>query len=187
MDRTVTDVLDFWFGSRDARRPEWFARDTAFDRLVARRFADLYYAAAEGKLDHWAGSADGALALVLLLDQFPRNIFRGDRRAFSTDGQARAIARRAIDRGFDKQMSPLRRQFFYLPFEHSEDRRDQVLAVELTRELPDATQAGSAHDWAVRHRDVIERFGRFPHRNAILGRGSTPEERAFLNQPGSSF
>ncbi len=187
MERSAFDVLDFWFGSDNNPRREWFMRDHAFDRLVARRFGDLHYQAAEGRLDHWQRTPEGCLALVILLDQFPRNMFRGTPRAFSTDAAARRIAQRAIERGWDRLLPTVQRQFFYLPFEHSEDPADQRRAVELTRDLPDAERPDSAYDWARRHQEVIDRFGRFPHRNEVLGRPSTPEERDFLRQPGSAF
>lgn len=181
-------VLQFWFGLRDAasapvQRPEWFRVDGAFDAACAKDFRDASARAAAGELDALAATAHGALALVLLLDQLPRNIHRGRPQAFAADGRARAVAAAAIDQNFDQAFVPVQRQFFYLPFEHSEDLADQERAVALFRALaePELLQ------WAERHRNVIARFGRFPHRNAILGRQSSAEELAFLERPGSSF
>lgn len=178
------DILRFWFDETEERF--WFARNDDFDRTIRDRFGSTVAAAAEGRLDHWAATPRGALALVLLLDQFPRNLFRGSSRAFATDAAALATARAAIDRGLDLDPALERRQrvFFYLPFMHSESLADQEACVRLMRE-----RGGSEVniDFAERHRAIIERFGRFPHRNAVLGRQSTPEELAFLQQPGSSF
>jgi uncharacterized protein (DUF924 family) len=175
-------VLDFWFG-REARG-NWFAKDAAFDALVRARFSTLYDASAAGRLAAWQGDADGALALVILLDQFPRNMFRGRPAAFATDAMALAVSEAAIARDFDLAQPGERRGFFYLPFTHAEDLATQQRGVELyARRLPE----GDGGKWAEAHRTIIARFGRFPHRNAILGRQSTPEETAFLKEPGSSF
>ena len=185
------EILAFWF--RDAARNRWFVRDAAFDGEIRAQFRTEIAAAAEGRLEAWERTPEGSLALVLLLDQFPRNIHRDSPRAFAADGRARAVASGAIARGFDRQFADDRRLFFYLPFEHSEDPDDQRRAVALIRQFTEEQQ-GEARaraeeylDYAVRHERVIERFGRFPHRNAILGRPSTPEEEDFLTQPGSSF
>ncbi|WP_119460667.1 DUF924 family protein [Rhodospirillaceae bacterium SYSU D60014] len=184
-------ILEFWFGER--ARNNWFVRDAAFDAEIRRNFQVAVTEAAEDRLGAWERSPDGCLALVLLLDQFPRNIHRDSPRAFAADGKARAVASGAIDRGFDRAVADDRRVFFYLPFEHSEDLADQRRAVALIRQLAEEQQ-GEARvtaleylDYAIRHEKVIERFGRFPHRNAVLGRPSTPEEEDFLKQPGSSF
>lgn len=175
------DLLSFWFAPGMSER--WFAKDPAFDAELGRRFGTLAAAAARGELDRWADTARGALALVLLLDQLPRNLHRGKPAAFSQDARARAVAGAALAAGFDAELTPPERQFLYLPFEHSEDPADQDRAVELFQALGDPEQL----HWALRHQEVIRRFGRFPHRNAILGRPSTPEEEAFLAGPDSGF
>jgi uncharacterized protein (DUF924 family) len=143
--------------------------------------------AAQGSLANWVGTAGDCLALVLLLDQFPRNAFRGTARAFASDALALEAARLALARGYDRDMLPVERLFVYLPFEHSERLEDQVRACELTRELAPFAETKDIYQYAVRHRDIIARFGRFPHRNEALGRPSTPEETEFLKQPGSGF
>jgi uncharacterized protein (DUF924 family) len=181
-------VLDFWFGAptRDGdyeHRSSWFCAEPAFDAECLARFGALCAMAAADELGGLQNSAEGSLALVLLLDQFPRNIHRGRPEAFAADSKARQVSRRAIARGFDGKLPRLQRLFLYLPFEHSEDLADQDLAVRLIGSLGDEEQTY----WVSRHRDVIARFGRFPHRNAILGRENTAEEEAFLKRPGSSF
>ena len=175
------EVLDFWFDA--ATRPRWFVRDPAFDAEVVRRLGGLYARALAGELDGWRGEARGALALVILLDQFPRNAFRGDARAFASDDRAREITREALARGLDQGLDEVERVFLYLPLEHSESLADQERCCALMAAL----EAPIWLDYARRHRDVIARFGRFPHRNAALGRASTAEEEAFLKEPGSSF
>jgi len=188
---TPDTILDFWFDRRAGEplvhRKAWFEKNAAFDEEIRSRFgAAVETALADGFAD-WAGDAEGALALLILLDQFPRNLFRGEAKAFAGDARARNIARQAVDRGFDIALPPVMRMFFYLPFEHSEHLPDQDLAhllfSALDRQLPGLDLAG----WADKHRAVIARFGRFPHRNAALGRNSSPEELEFLKQPGSSF
>ena len=172
----VDDVLSFW---REAGPKRWFAKNAAFDSEFRERLLDLHFAAARRELDAWAGSAEGALALLILLDQFPRNAFRGSAQMYATDALARHFARIAVDAGLDRLIEPELRQFCYLPFEHSEDLADQERSVALSRAL------GPRHaKHALRHRDIIARFGRFPHRNALLGRDSTPEELAFLAAGG---
>lgn len=173
----IDTVLSFW---REAGPKAWFAKDEAFDAACRARFLDLHFTAARGELSGWEASAEGALALLLLLDQFPRNMFRGSAHAFATDGLARAIARRAVARGFDKQIERALIGFFYLPFEHAEDAADQTLCVALTEASGDADLL----KWAKIHQDIIARFGRFPHRNAALGRDTTPEEQRFLDEGG---
>lgn len=173
---TPADVLDFW---RTAGPAKWFCKDAAFDDEFRARFLSTHEAACRGELDGWAQDAPGALALLILLDQFPRNAFRGTPRMFASDERAREIARQALHRGFDTQADAQLRNFFYLPFMHSEQLADQDLAVELTRKLGD-----DALRHAGIHRDIIERFGRFPHRNALLGRATTPEEQRFLDDGG---
>jgi uncharacterized protein (DUF924 family) len=174
-------VIAFWFvPGGDAR---WFAADPAFDEEIRSRFGALVEQALAGDLADWTASARGALALCLVLDQFPRNIWRGSPRAFSCDAMARSVARDAIAAGHDRELPPDQRAFLYLPLEHSEDLADQDACVALLRALGDSRLL----DYAQRHRDIVARFGRFPHRNAVLGRTSTAEESEFLQQPGSSF
>ncbi len=173
-----TDVLDFW---REAGPQRWFRRDDAFDADFRGRFLAAHEAAARGGLDGWLASADGALALVLLLDQFPRNAFRGTARVYATDVRARQAAEAAIDAGFDQRVDPQLRPFFYLPFMHSEDLRDQDRSVALNTPV-----GGESLKFARHHRDIVARFGRFPHRNSLLGRESTPEEERFLAEGGFS-
>jgi len=171
------DVVAFW---REAGPKRWFEKDAAFDDEIRRRFLKAHEAAAAGALISWEANAEGALALLILLDQFPRNMFRGQARAFATDSQARAITAGALVRGFDSQVPAELRSFFYLPFEHSEDVADHARGVALY------TAAGDADGlkWAKIHADIIRRFGRFPHRNAVLGRATTPEEQKFLDDGG---
>lgn len=186
--RDARNVLDFWFGAEDTARPEWFRKDAAFDAEIARRFGAQVERAMAGDLRDWDEHAPSALARVLLLDQFSRNIFRGTTRAFAGDALALAAARTMVQRGQDLELAAIPRSFVYLPFEHAEDRLAQEESVRLFTEL--ASQASGMEetlDYALRHRDIVARFGRFPHRNAILGRISTPEEAAFLLQPGSGF
>ena len=171
------DVVTFWI---EAGPKAWFKKSEAFDAEIRHRFEDLHFSASRGELEGWAGTADGALALLLLLDQFPRNLFRGSPHAFATDPLARQVARAAVDRGFDRTVDPDLRQFFYLPFEHSEHLEDQDRGVALCAESGDADLL----KWAGLHRDIIIRFGRFPHRNHCLGRETTDEEQAFLNSGG---
>jgi uncharacterized protein (DUF924 family) len=170
------DIVDFW---RAVGPKRWFEKDLALDDEVRRRFLGRHEAAAGGKLASWEQTAEGALALLILLDQFPRNMFRGEARAFVTDPLARAIASRAILNGFDGAIADMR-TFFYLPFMHSETLADQEKAVAFYR----AQNNADGLKWAERHADIIRRFGRFPHRNAILGRVTTPEEQAFLDGGG---
>lgn len=178
---TPDAVLDFWFSPTS--RGNWFERSDAFDAAVAERLGPLHDKAAAGALDGWAESPSGLLALVILLDQVPRNIHRGTPQAFASDAKALALARLAVDRGLDAEFDEDGRLFLYLPLEHSESLADQERSVALFRALGHAEYL----DYAIRHRDVIARFGRFPHRNAVLGRDSTAEELAFLEEPGSSF
>jgi uncharacterized protein (DUF924 family) len=172
-----TDVLAFW---RAAGPDQWFERNAAFDSEIKRRFLSVWQAAERGKLAHWEETPEGALALVIVLDQFARNIFRGDRRTYATDGLARAVADRAIGRGFDRQVSPPERQFFYLPFMHSENVADQERCLELARDYGD----DEFTKYAEHHAAIIRRFGRFPHRNALLGRATNSDEQAFLDGGG---
>ena len=174
---SAAEVVSFW---REAGPDRWFNKDAAFDKVIHERFFDTYEAAATGKLSDWEHSAQGALALLILLDQFPRNMFRGDARAFATDPLARAITAGAIIRGFDSQVPNELRGFFYLPFEHSEDLADQERCIALNKATGDTENL----KWAEIHADIIRRFGRFPRRNAALGRATTPEEQAFLDGGG---
>ena len=192
MDATARDVLDFWFGApgspeRGQSRPVWFRKDAAFDDAIRTRFGAAVEKAIEGGFAGWDATADGALAHVLLLDQFTRNIFRDTPRAFAGDARALAIAETAIVRGFDRALDPFGRWFLYLPFEHAEDADVQRRSLALFGALAQETGDASPLEWAQKHADVIFRFGRYPHRNAILGRASTPEEEAFLALPGSRF
>jgi uncharacterized protein (DUF924 family) len=173
------ELHEFWF-KRDPR--DWFAKNPDFDAEIRARFGALWEHAAAGGLDSWKNAARSCLALVILLDQFPRNMFRGSARAFASDRLALEAARHAVASGYDRSVPPEERTFFYLPFEHSESLADQLRSCELMGSL-----GPQAERWALAHRRIIERFGRFPHRNAILGRASTPEEVEFLEQPGSDF
>lgn len=180
---TAAEVVGFWF--HPETKPLWFKGGADFDARVRRVLGPALAAAARGDLAPWEGDAEGALALVLLFDQAPRNIFRGTARAFAHDGAARRVARAALARGFDLATAdPDRRAFLYLPFEHSEELADQDLAVRLFRER---IGEGEYLRYAEAHREVIRRFGRFPHRNAALGRASTAAERAYLAEPGAGF
>ena len=177
-DISPSDVVAFW---KEAGPDKWFAKDEAFDALFRRRFHDAHVAAARRELDHWAETAEGSLALLILLDQFPRNSFRGTGHAFATDPLARTFARRALDAGHDLQVSNDLRRFFYLPLQHSEDLADQDRQVEL---FQTRMEREPNDRWAEHHRDVIARFGRFPHRNPALGRETTAEEAEFLKADG---
>ncbi|MEO6021984.1 MAG: DUF924 family protein [Burkholderiales bacterium] len=186
-------VDEFWFAGpngdqRGQSRKVWFVKDCAFDEEIRCRFLAVYEAAAENKLAHWATTPRGALSLIVVLDQFPRNLYRDTPGAFSTDLKARTLAKQAVDVGLDQAVLPVERLFFYLPFEHSESIADQVRAVTLFEALTasNANMDGFL-DYARRHHAVVEKFGRFPHRNHILNRESTAEEIEFLKQTGSSF
>jgi uncharacterized protein (DUF924 family) len=171
------DVLSFW---RHAGAERWWAKDDAFDTVIRTRFQATWEAARTGKLASWQTTDDGALALVIVLDQFPRNMFRDDPKMFSTDAMALAVTRTAIAQGRDKRVDVLLRSFFYVPFEHSESMDDQTLCIDLYRKADDA----DGLKWAELHADIIRKFGRFPHRNAALRRATTPEEKAFLEAGG---
>ena len=182
---SAEEVLGFWFSQP---RERWFLRDEAFDDECRRRFLPSVERAAAGELDGWRDEARSCVALLLLLDQFPRNLYRGTPQAFALDEKAREVARHALVRGLDMSLPPLWRQFMYLPFEHSESFHDQRLSVALFEVLAlYHADSREALDYARQHRDVIQRFGRFPHRNVTLGRPTTPEENHFLQEPGSSF
>ena len=178
---TASEVLAFWF--EEAKSEQWYKKDPAFDEAIRDRFESTIAAALAGKLDSWADDVDGCLALIILLDQFTRNIYRDTPRAFSGDEMAVALSLRCIDRGFLTHENAAWRQFMLMPMMHSEDIGIQDRSIPLfeTHTNP------MTHDYAIRHRDIVARFGRFPHRNAILGRPSSDEELAFLKEPGSSF
>lgn len=173
----AAEILAFW---REAGPEKWFAKDEAFDAQIARRFRTLVDAAARGGLSDWEESPEGVYALLLLLDQFPRNLHRGSAHAFAADPLAREVAGRAIARGFDRAFDNPERRFLYLPFMHSEDLADQERCVALS----EASGDDDSTRWAIIHRDIIRDFGRFPHRNAVLGRETTEEERRFLEDGG---
>jgi uncharacterized protein (DUF924 family) len=176
---TAADVLAFW---RAAGEKKWFAKNDAFDADIKSRFLGTYEAAAAGKLSDWEVKPEDAVALTIVLDQFPRNMFRGNARAFAADAMARAVADRALARGFDRQVADELRMFFYLPFEHSETMADQDRCCALFKALGNADLL----HWAELHADIIRRFGRFPHRNAVLGRTTTPDEKTYLDNDGFS-
>ena len=188
----MNEVLDFWFGR--SHSPEfgkvqnkWFKKDADFDAEILTNFLPQYELAASGQLDSWQDSPENCLALIILLDQFPRNMFRETPQAFATDSKALATAEYAVNNNFDRELLQVQKWFIYLPFEHSENVENQQKSVELFRQLSGETDSDSVIDFAIRHLKIIERFGRFPHRNQILGRETTPEEAEFLKQPGSRF
>lgn len=176
------EILSFWF--EETAPAQWFQVSLEFDETIKRRFLDHYGLAAQGIYDDWIHSVDGALALVILFDQFPRNMFRGSAQQFATDSKALQIAELAIERGFDQLLPPVKRRFLYLPFEHSEKLSDQQRSVALFETMRDDDPLGV--EYAERHLKVIEEFGRFPHRNAALGRVNTPAEDAYL-KAGKTF
>jgi uncharacterized protein (DUF924 family) len=178
-DAAPADILAFW---RAAGSERWYRRDDAFDAQVRARYLALWRKAAAGGLAAWEASDDGALALTIVLDQFPRNMFRDDPLTYSTDPLAREVAGRAIDRGVGARIDPALLEFLYMPFMHSEQMPDQLRCVELFRGTKNAENLG----YAEQHADIVRRFGRFPHRNRILGRSTTPEEQAFLDAGGFS-
>jgi uncharacterized protein (DUF924 family) len=185
-DPRATEVLRFWFRGGE-RRKVWFSKDPAFDAEIRARFLATYQEAAAGALGHWKELPGECLALVVALDQFPRNMFRGEARAFAADALALDAARRALEHGYDRDALAVERLFYYLPFEHSESLGDQARCCELMEPLKRFPETADAHDWALKHLETIRRFGRFPHRNAILGRESTTAEIEFLRLPGSGF
>lgn len=175
------EIVTFW---RGAGLGKWFARDDAFDQAIREQFEAAHHAAARGEFDIWADTPAGALALLLLLDQFPRNLYRDSPHAFATDPLAIQVARDAVDVGFHLAIEPALRPFFVTPFEHSETLADQDRGVEIARAIHGDDGGADMLRWAEKHRDVIRRFGRFPHRNRALGRQSTPEELAYLEGGG---
>ncbi|MEP7328200.1 MAG: DUF924 family protein [Betaproteobacteria bacterium] len=192
MDMTPDVVLDFWFAPEDhpehgTARVVWFRKDPAFDEVIGATFGEAVHRALAGGYGEWCVDARGTLARILLLDQFTRNMFRDTPRAFAGDVRALATAQDAIARGFDRELDRFGRWFMYLPFEHAEDVAIQHRSIELFTALSHDSSDAEPLKWAQKHADVIFRFGRYPHRNDILGRTSTPEEVAFLAEPGSRF
>jgi len=191
-DTGFQEVLDFWFGAPDAPgygapRKEWFVKNPEFDAQIREHFLDLHGRAVAGELEAWQDDAPGLLALIIVLDQFGRNMFRGTPESFAGDAAALRYARRMVERGWDQELMPVMKSFVYLPFEHSENLATQKASLRLFEAFAGDPQLGDLPEWAKKHYDVICRFGRFPHRNAILGRESTAEEIRFLKQPGSVF
>jgi uncharacterized protein (DUF924 family) len=195
-DPDAQQVLDFWFGTADdpghlRQRPQWFRKDPAFDASIAERFGSLIERALAGGIDDWAAPLQAplpALARVIVLDQFTRNAFRGSARAFAGDAMASQTARALVASGLDRKLTGVQRMFVYLPFEHAEDRAHQRTSLQLFEQLGrDEPALAGLLEWAQRHHDIVERFGRFPHRNAALGRASSSDELEFLQQPGSGF
>ncbi|MDR7030406.1 DUF924 family protein [Rhizobium rosettiformans] len=175
------DVIECWL----RHGPEaWFSRNEALDAEIEADYADLHFKASRCELSDWEETPEGTLALLLLLDQFPRNLFRGSAHSYATDPLARTTAHRALAKGFDKRVEPVLRPFFYLPFEHSEEMEDQKFSVSLFEKHRDETGDAEPLKWAIVHLELIERFGRFPHRNAALGRQTTAEEQAYLDDDG---
>jgi uncharacterized protein (DUF924 family) len=200
MNPTCEAILDFWFGANpdDGAMPKeraklWWSKNKEVDDEIRRRFENHVGMAISGELNDWLSTPRGRLALIILTDQFPRNIYRDTARAFSCDAQALTWCIEGLERGFDRDLRPIERVFFYLPLEHAESLEHQELSVQCFSELITIVLAEQINtfeeylDYAIRHRQIIQRFGRFPHRNKILGRESTPEELAFLAEPGSSF
>jgi uncharacterized protein (DUF924 family) len=186
------EVLDFWFGRKGDPeygefRDEWFRKDPDFDARVTKQFAGLYEEAAAGELDGWREDAESCLALVILLDQFPRNMFRGDGRTHAEDDRALGTSKYAVEHALDRELPAFQKMFLYMPFMHSENVEDQRRSVELFERLAGEEGAPDVVSYAVGHRDIVEQFGRFPHRNEILGRETTPDEAVFLTKEGSSF
>ena len=187
MDPLAAEILDFWFGDAARARPEWFRKDPAFDDALRARFGAAVAAALAGAFEPWTATPRTALALVLLLDQFTRNIFRDTAQMYAGDRRALAVARSMVATGADRALGRFERMFAYLPFEHAEDAAAQIESIALFTGLAQTHGDASALEWAEKHAAIIRRFGRYPHRNALLGRVSTSEELAFLATPGSRF
>lgn len=183
MRNTRKEIIHFWF--EESQPQQWFQKNDSYDREIKERFSVAYDMAREGLCDHWTVEAEGSLAFCILLDQFPRNMFRGSPKAFETDAMALDVAKAAIEKGFDKVLPVIKRRFLYLPFEHSESIEDQKRCVALFEQIKEEDPL--AYDYAVRHLEVIEKYGRFPHRNKILGRQNTPEEEEYLADPDAGF
>ncbi len=179
--QSYQEILDFWFA--DGMQSRWYVKDKEFDALIIEKFLPAYQDALEGKLESWKDSISGVLALIILYDQFPRNMFRGRKQSFATDGQARELTYFSIHKNLGKNLPDEKKQFLYMPLMHSETLQDQELSVQLFSKFKQL----SAYDYAVRHKDIIAQFGRFPHRNIVLDRGSTREEIEFLKTSNSSF
>ena len=180
-NRTSSEIIDFWFSKRV--KPKWFTKSAKFDREIKQRFLTTYSLAKNGTLDAWRDNPQDTLALIILLDQFPRNMFRNTPQAFATDEKAVELTKYAVSQNYQQKLSNEQQVFLYMPLMHSENQTDQAKCVELFDEL----EKGENLKFALKHQEVVERFGRFPHRNQILGRQSTTAEREFLTQPGSSF
>ena len=190
MKSLAPQVLRFWFGEGAEYgkvHKRWFEKDPEFDALVTKRYQKLHQEMLEGAHREWLDEPRSCLARIIVLDQFPRHIYRGGAGAFSSDALALAAAKHLMHKGWDESLLPVERMFAYLPFQHSESLADQERAIALYEPLKAFPETASTDRYAIAHRDIIRRFGRFPHRNAALGRSSTPEEVAFLKQPGSSF
>ncbi len=183
MRDTRHEILSFWFDELSPQ--QWFQSNPELDDQIRERFFITYEMARDGLCDHWISDVDGALALCILLDQFPRHFFRGKPEAFATDSNALLVVKQAIRNGFDQVLEPVKRGFLYVPFQHSENMSDQNRSVELMEAMKEDNPAG--YDYALRHRIVIEKYGRFPHRNEILGRQNTPDEEEYLAKPGAGF
>ena len=191
-NKRIRAILDFWFGAPGSaeygsNRAVWFQKNEDFDQRITAQFLTDYENAKNGNYGAWAETTNGCLALLILLDQFPRNMFRESALAFAADHLALEIALNMVESGKDKALSKEEKFFVYLPFEHSEDIEMQKRCLELTAAMPQGTAKNSPYYWAKKHYDVIARFGRFPHRNALLGRPNTAEEEAYLSQPGAGF
>jgi uncharacterized protein (DUF924 family) len=197
---STDSILHYWFGTNAddtevirEKSAQWWKKDPKVDEEMRQRFEMTLEAESQGELESWGNIPRGQLARILLLDQFPRSMYRGTARAFAYDERARQRAREALDRGMDRKLQPVERVFIYMPFEHSEEANDQATGVQLfsalREELPEAVKTPFQDflDFALKHKEIVDRFGRFPHRNAILSRDSTPEEVEFLKGPGSSF
>lgn len=182
MQTGYQEIIEFWFSDRV--RKNWWSKDEAFDQEIKRRFAGIHRLASEGRLTEWRQTAEGRLAEIIVLDQFPRNMFRDHADAFASDELARQCTRAAVAAGADQALTPQQRSFLYMPLMHSESRADHEEAVRLYASHPELNYN---LDFELKHKAIIDRFGRYPHRNAVLGRTSTPEEMEFLQQPGSSF
>lgn len=188
MKSLASEVLRFWFGEGadyGKAHKRWFDKDPSFDGEVSRRFSHVHEEQMASR--EWLDAPRECLARVIVLDQFPRHIYRGNARAFSSDALALEAARRMVDSRWDRALMPVERMFAYLPFQHSESLEDQERSCALYETLAGFPETADSHRYALAHRDIVKRFGRFPHRNAVLGRESTPQEVEFLKQPGSSF
>ena len=183
MRDTKLEVIRFWF--EESQPQQWFQKNESYDQEISERFMVTYDMAKKDLCADWTKDADGVLALCLVLDQFPRNMFRGTAKAFETDEKALLISKEALHRGFDSVLSPVKRKFIYMPFMHSENIEEQKRCVSLFDAMKDDDPM--SYEYAVKHMEVIEKFGRFPHRNAVLGRESSEEELNYLKLPGAGF